>query len=93
MSDTPPERVTLKETTVGQLGPIDVGSGNFWERDFDVDGASVRQMSARLAPFDGDDVTVRVGSTVTVGGAAWRVVGIDKTPGENGQITLERVLA
>lgn len=82
-------RVTLDETTVGQLGAVTVGCGNFWERAFeDDDGNALSAMSARLAPFDGDDVTVRVGSRVEIGGRTWMVDTIDKTEGDNGSISL-----
>ena len=79
-------QVTLDDTTVGDLSGVRVGCGNFWEREFDGD----KVMSARLAPFDGDDVTVREGTEVTVGGDRWRVVRLDVPEDGTASIVLER---
>lgn len=81
--------VVLKETTVGDVGGVDVGCGSFWERSYRLpDGVERTGLTAVLAPFDGERVIVGPGSVVTVGGRSWRVEAIEKVSGTLGRVTL-----
>ncbi len=82
--------IVLVETTVSPVGDARVGCGNLWEREYALpDGRTVRGMTAKLALLDVDDaVVVGAGSIVDLGGALWRVVGIEKSPGARGRVRL-----
>lgn len=87
-----PAEVTLKGTTVGDVGQTRVGCGNFWERDYPLpDGTTRRGMSAQLAILETDErLVVGVGSVVDLG-ARWEVVAIDDT--DRGTLRLRRLEA
>lgn len=88
-------RVTLKETTVGALGDVSVGCGNFHDdAAYPLPDGSVKVgRTATLAPFDrSDPLVVGAGSEVAIGGRTWRVVSVTKA-GPLGTVTLEEVQA
>ena len=82
----------IQETTVGTLSGVDIGVANMWERDFiDGAGAARKGLTARI-DFEVGAETRRVvvghGSILEMGGERWEVVALEKTPGQNGSITL-----
>jgi hypothetical protein len=92
----PPERIvteTIDETTVGDLDGARVPMGNMTTGDYLLpDGSTANGLKCALvidpaAP----GVFVGMGSVVTVQGARWQVVGIEKTAGSPGSVTLQRL--
>lgn len=82
----------IQETTVGTLSGVDVGVANMWERDYiDGKGAARKGLTARMDYELGADtrrIVVGEGSIIEMGGERWEVVTLQKTPGQNGSITL-----
>ncbi|MDP2314987.1 MAG: hypothetical protein Q8P41_18955 [Pseudomonadota bacterium] len=82
----------IQETTMGTLSGVDVGVANMWEREY-VDGAGVahKGLTARLdyeVAGETRRIVVGEGSVIEMGGTRWEVVRLQKTPGQNGTITL-----
>ena len=83
--------VVLKETAVVRVENVRVGSGNYWEREYELpDGTTATGMSARLS-MDGAVRVVGVGSEITVNGHRYCVVAIDKPPRARGLVYLRRM--
>lgn len=82
--------VILKETTVGELGGVSVGCGNFYVDEAYAlpDGSTRVGRTATIAPFDREArIVVGEGSEVDVGGTRWRVTRVEKS-GRLGTVTL-----
>lgn len=83
---------TIEETTVGDLGGVSVPMGNMTTGSYTLpDGSTTSGTICSLAISEGPGVFVGLGSEVQVGGATWRVVAIEKTRGQPGSVTLQRV--
>lgn len=86
------ERVEITETTVGELGGVRVPMGNMTTGSYLLpDGRQAQGPICSLALPDQVGVFVGVGSELRVGGLDWRVVAIDKVPGQLGTVVLERI--
>ena len=82
---------TIEETTMGTLGDVPTGMASMGMGSYALpDGSEVQGMSCVLAPTDGENVIIGMGSVVEVQGVEWEVVGIEKTRGEPGSVTLQR---
>jgi len=84
------EAVLLKESTVGRLGTVPVGCGNFWPRRYTAsDGREKEGLCARLAPLSRSQVLI-VGqdSAFELDGRIWRVTEIRKDGSAAGTIRL-----
>ena len=93
VEQAPPAPVTevIEETTVGMLGAVRVPMGNMTVGGYTLpDGTARRGWICSLA-LEGGGVFVGEGSRVTVGGAVWEVVAVQKAPGELGSVTLRQV--
>ena len=86
-------RETIDETTVGDLDGTPCPMGSMVRGSYPLpDGSTGTGWTATLALAEGPTV-VGLGSEVTVDGARWRVVAIEKSPPEPGSVTLEPVPA
>ncbi|MFT4625857.1 MAG: hypothetical protein ACI8PZ_004528 [Myxococcota bacterium] len=84
-------RETIDETTVGDLDGTPTPMGSMVQGNYPLpDGSTGTGWTATLALQAGPTV-VGLGSEVSIDGATWRVVAIDKAPPEPGSVTLEPV--
>ena len=89
MSGLKGQRESIEETTVGMLGAVRVPMGNMTHGRYRRgDGQESTGRICALALPDGT-VFVGEGSVIEVGGSRWKVLTIDKTPGELGTVSLE----
>ena len=85
-----PLREIIDEGTVGDLDGVRVPMGSMTRTTYTLpDGSAQHGLVGALALPDGGGVFVGLGSEVTVAGRVWRVVDIEKSPGEPGSVTLE----
>jgi hypothetical protein len=85
-----PVRETIDETTVGDLDGVRVPMANMTTGSYTrADGSEARGTICALV-LPGGPVFVGLGSAVTLDGARWEVVAIEKSPGQFGSVTLER---
>lgn len=84
---------TIDETTVGDLDGARVPMGNMSSGDYLLpDGSTASGLKCALVVDPAaPGVFVGMGSVVTVQGARWQVVAIEKTAGSLGSVTLQRL--
>ena len=83
---------TIQETTVGDLDGIRVPMGNMTRLDYALpDGSTRHGLVCSLALPGRIGIFVGMDSEVDVEGTRWRVVGIEKRPGQPGSVTLRRL--
>lgn len=83
---------TIEETTVGDLNGVRVPMGNMTRGTYTLpDGREQKGWICSLVIGPGPGVFVGVGSVVEVGGARWEVVDVQKTPGQLGSVSLQRL--
>ena len=79
----------IQETTEGELGGVNVGVSNIWERDYTLpDGSSRSGLTATLSFGSGSTVAGK-GSRVKIGTGTFEVVEITKASGQNGEVRFE----
>lgn len=85
------QRESIEETTVGMLGEVRVPMGNMTHGRYRrADGQEDTGRICALALPTGT-IFVGEGSEIEVGGSRWRVLAVDKSPGELGAVSLECV--
>ena len=84
---------TIRETTVGDLDGVRVPMGNMLPvGTYSLpDGTETRGTCCTLALPPNGRATVGMGSEVVVEGSRWRVVDIERKPGQLGWVKLEKV--
>ena len=81
--------VEIKETTVGNLGGVDIGVGNIWEREYTLpDGTSRSGPTAQLF-IEEERLIVGKGSVITVDKSRWEVVDVEMK--ELGTVKLKQI--
>lgn len=80
---------SIEETTVGELSGLRVGMASVTTGEYALaDGSRKTGRMCALAINGAVGVFVGVGSVVTVNGARWEIIGLEKTPGELGEVRL-----
>ena len=91
MSGHKGQRESIEETTVGMLGAVRVPMGNMTHGRYRKgDGQEETGRICALA-LPGGTIFVGEGSEVEVDGSRWRVLSVEKSPGELGTVSLECV--
>ena len=83
---------SIDETTMGELGDARVGMASMTTMAYTLpDGTEQTGLVCALVLPDQEGIFVGMGSHFVADDHTWEVIGIEKSPGELGSVTLRRL--